>query len=199
VATKRDPKAQRPAVQTREHVLEVAADLFYWQGIRGVGVDRIAAEAGVAPATLYRLFGSRDGLVEAYVERADRLYKDWFDAAVEAGGTDPRDRILALFEALGTQVEPPCRGCPFQMALAELPDTGLPAHRQAVATKAWVRERLGDLTDALAAAMPVDDPDALADQLALVMEGVYASVHALGGEGPAKRARSVVEALLPAA
>lgn len=187
----------RSGAQTREHVLDVAHELFYWNGIRATGIDRVAAEANVAPTTLYRLFASKDDLIGAYMERAGRLYREWFDAAAEAGGTDPRRRILALFDALTEQVQPDrCRGCPFLMALAEFPDPEHPAHRSAVALKHWVRTRFGELTACLGPA-PVTDP--IADQLALVMEGVYASVQALGVDGPARRARALAEALLAAA
>src|SRR5918997_4266098 len=96
----------RPAADTREHVLEVARRLFYWEGIRATGIDRVAAEADVAPTTLYRLFGSKDGLVGAYVARESSRFRAWFDAAIEAGGADPRARIVALFDALATPVRP---------------------------------------------------------------------------------------------
>ena len=184
----------RSAAQTREHVLEVAHELFYWNGIRATGVDRVAAEAGVAPTTLYRLFASKDDLVGAYMERAASRYREWFDAAARAGGTDPRQQILSLFDALTEQVQPgQCRGCPFLMALAEFPDPDHPAHRNAVAVKGWVRASLGELVAGLGA---VADPEVLADQLALVMEGVYGSVQALGVGGPAQRGRAFAEALL---
>jgi AcrR family transcriptional regulator len=187
----------RPAADTREHVLGVARELFYWEGIRATGVDTVASEAGVAPTTLYRLFGSKDGLVAAYMEREGRRFREWFNAALDAAGPDPRVRIVALFDALAEQVRPEnCRGCPFVMALAEFPDPELDAHRHAVATKAWVRERFGELTRELAMADENADPAALADQLALVMEGVYASVAALGTEGPTTQARRLVESLL---
>ena len=134
----------RSAAQTREHVLEVSHQLFYWNGIRATGVDRVAAEAGVAPTTLYRLFASKDYLVGGYLERAAGLYRDWFDAAARAGGSDARQQILAVFDALTEQVQPgQCRGCPFLMALAEFPYPVHPAHRNAVAVKACVRARLG--------------------------------------------------------
>jgi AcrR family transcriptional regulator len=171
----------------------VAHDLFYWQGIRAVGVDKIAAEAGIAPTTLYRLFASKDDLIAAYVERANRLYKEWFDAVTAEDGRGPRERILALFDALTEQVRPgQCRGCPFLMALAEIPDRDHPAHRHAVDAKTWVHARLADLSEATGAA----DPAQLADQLTLAMEGVYASVQALGDEGPARRARTLAQLLL---
>jgi AcrR family transcriptional regulator len=189
----------RSSADTREHVLGVAHELFYWQGIRATGVDRVAAAAGVAPTTLYRLFASKDDLIAAYIERAGRLYRDWFDAALAAGGPDPRAAILAVFDALGEQVQPQqCRGCPFLMALAEFPDPAHPAHRAAVATKRWVRERLGQLTAALASSECTSGgrADLLADQLSLIMEGVYASAQALTADGPARQARPLVEALL---
>jgi AcrR family transcriptional regulator len=183
---------RRSSAETREHVLEVAHDLFYWQGIRAVGVDRIAAEAGVAPTTLYRLWASKDDLVAAYVERADRAYREWFDAATADGS--PRERILSLFDELVVQTQPDrCRGCPFQMALTEFPDPEVAVHRHAAANKAWVRTRLGELT----AELGVTEPEALADRLALLMEGVYASVQALGSDGPARHARVFAEAILP--
>jgi AcrR family transcriptional regulator len=176
-------------------VLTVAHDLFYWRGIRATGVDTLAQAAGVAPTTLYRLFPSKDDLVAAYVERAGREYREWFDATVEAAGPDPRERILALFHELDVQVQPEnCRGCPFLMALTELPDASLAAHRHAVATKTWVRKRFGELVRDLG----VDDPETLADQLTLVFEGVYASVQALGASGPAARARAFAERMVPA-
>jgi AcrR family transcriptional regulator len=185
-------RVQRTSAETREHVLEVAHELFYWRGIRATGVDLVAEKAGVGPTTLYRLFASKDDLVAAYLERAGRLYRDWFDEAVASGGEDPARRITAVFDALREQVQPErCRGCPFLMALTEFPDPGNAAHRSAVATKAWVRQRFGELTDEL----PGRSPD-LADQLSLLMEGVYASAQALGADGPARRARSLAERLI---
>jgi AcrR family transcriptional regulator len=119
-------------------VLEVAHELFYWHGIRATGVDRVAAEAAVAPTTLYRLFASKDDLVAAYVARAHRIYRLWFDEAAGDGGATARGRILAVF-------------------------------------------------DALAAEHTADGADPLADHLALLMEGSYASTQALGHRGPAAR------------
>jgi AcrR family transcriptional regulator len=80
----------------------------------------------VAPTTLYRLFASKDDLVAAYVERAGEHYKRWFLDAT--GDGTPPARIRSLFDALIQQVQPEhCRGCPFLMALAELPDASVQA------------------------------------------------------------------------
>jgi AcrR family transcriptional regulator len=181
--------SRRTSAETREHVLRVARELFYWRGVRATGVDAVAAAAGIAPTTLYRLFASKDDLVAAYVEREARGYREWFDAAVAGAPDDRRAQILAVFDALAEMVRPDrCRGCPFQMALAELPEPGSPAREHAIASKAWVRDRFGALAG---------DPE-LGDRLALLMEGVYASVLALGDGGPARQARATAEVLLDA-
>src|SRR3954452_23803994 len=106
----------RTSAETRERVLEVAQNLFYWQGIRATGIDRIAAEAGVAPTTLYRLFASKDDLVAAYIEQAGEEYRRLLEAATARSIGPARERILALFDTILDQVQPEnCRGCPFLM------------------------------------------------------------------------------------
>jgi AcrR family transcriptional regulator len=111
--------------------------LFYWRGIRATGVDTVAAEAGVAPTTLYRLFGSKDGLVDAYVDHVDQGYRKWFAGATEPGAQPPRQQILDLVDQVYASLQPDtCRGCAFLMTLSEFPDKELPAHRRAVAAKA---------------------------------------------------------------
>ncbi|WP_036333432.1 TetR/AcrR family transcriptional regulator [Microbispora sp. ATCC PTA-5024] len=192
-----DARKRRTSAETREHVLEVARRLFYWNGIRAVGVDRIAAEAGVAPMTLYRLFPSKDDLVTAYVDRTEDDYREWFAKATQADGRSPRDRILALFDELLAQTQPHVsRGCPFLMTLAEYPQSEAGCHRHAVDLKKWTHARMLELVDQLAESQTVDDPAGLADHLILIMEGVYASVQALGAQGPARRARAIAERLL---
>jgi AcrR family transcriptional regulator len=194
-------KTRRTANETRERVLDVAYDLFYWNGIRATGVDRVAAEAGIAPTALYRLFPSKDELVAAYVERTERRYREWFDAATIDDGRSPAERIDALFEALGKQTRPEvCRGCPFMMALTELPDATLRGHQDAVRLKKWVRARIRKLASAQVAAHPRKSIDEalLADHLTLLFEGVYATVQALGRDGPARRARELAAMLMRA-
>ena len=128
----------RSAAATREHVLAVAASCS-----TGMASGR-PASTGWPPRRrgahhLDRVFASKDDLIGAYIERADRLYRDWFEAAARTGGAEPGQQILAVFDALTEQVQPgQCRGCPFLMALAEFPDPAHPAHRNAVALKAWV-------------------------------------------------------------
>ena len=82
------------------------------------------------------------------------------------------------------------------MALAEFPDPAHPAHRAAVTMKAWVRDRLGQLTADPTSGGRTARTELLADQLSLIMEGTYASAQALSAAGPAQHARAVAESLL---
>ena len=174
-------------------MLEVAGDLFYGKGIRATGVDLVAAEAGVAPTTLYRLFSSKDDLVGAYVERADQEFRSLYETATTSAGPDPRDQVLSLVDHVYARVSSEdFRGCAMVRTLSEFPDPTLPGHRNAVAAKAWVRQSIGALVDGL----DVERPDELADQLTLVVEGLYASGQSLGPGGPAGQARRLAEVIL---
>lgn len=196
----RTRRPRRSAAQTREHILDVAENLFYWRGIHATGIDAVVAAAGVAPTTLYRLFRSKDELVAAYVDRYAAGYRGWIESITTAPGQPARDRLLALFEALASLTGPgEFRGCPFLMTLAEYPDASSAAHASAQAVKAWVRARIGELTRELAETTAVPDPQLLADQLALIVEGVYASTAALGPGGPARCAPDLAAALLDGA
>lgn len=189
----------RPAAETREHILDVAERLFYWDGIRATGVDTITREAGVAPTTLYRLFASKDDLVAAYVDRYAAGYRQWIETLTADPKVSVRDRILAYIDGLADNTGPDSfRGCPFLMALAEYPDPDSAAHASAQAVKAWVRDKLRELAGQLPG-VPARSRAVVADQLALVVEGLYASTAALGTDGPAKRARSLAELVIDTA
>jgi AcrR family transcriptional regulator len=189
----------RPAAETREHILDVAEQLFYRDGIRATGVDTITREAGVAPTTLYRLFASKDDLVTAYVDRYAAGYRNWIETLTSDPDVAARDRILAVFDGLtGVIGTDGFRGCPFLMALAEYPDPTSGPHASAQAVKAWVRAKLRELTRQLSGVAP-GARAAVADQLALVVEGLYGSTAALGSNGPAKRARSLAALIIDSA
>lgn len=145
------------------------------------------------------MFPHKEDLVLAYMSRADHHYREWFESVTRHDGRDPRERILCLFEALTESVRPDRlgRGCLFLLALGEFGDPDDSAHQFAVATKSWMRTQMGELTRELAEVADVADSSALADKLVLVMEGVCASVCALGSDGPATHARSLAEEFLP--
>jgi AcrR family transcriptional regulator len=187
---------RRTAAETREHVLGVAHDLFYWHGIRAVGIDRLAAAASTAPTTLYRIFADKDDLVAAYIERGHALAETWFTAAVTNAGPDPRDQIDAAFAALEEQLAPELfRGCACMMALAEFPDPDLPAHKLAIASKTWIHTQFVTLTSRIKGT----PAPMLADQLTLIWEGANATAAVMGLTGPAAQARTLASAVVSAA
>jgi AcrR family transcriptional regulator len=173
-------------------VLAVAHDLFYADGVRQTGVDRVVAAAGIGPTTLYRLFGSKDGLVTAYVERESSAYRQWMSEVTE--NRTPHDGLRAFMRGVADQIEGShCRGCPFQIAISEIPDPAHPAHIAAVALKRHVRDTLRDL--AARAAAP--DPEATGDQLMLLAEGSYAAARSLDSAAISARAADAALACLP--
>ena len=176
----------RRAEETRRHVLDVAARLFYAEGIHMVGIDRIAEEAEVTTTTLYRLFGSKDGLVAAYISRADEEWFEKLERAVEAGGL-PR-----LFDELDEQARQSAnRGCVFRMALTEYPGD-CDINCLALTNKQRTREPFRELL----AAEGYADPELKASQLMLIMDGIEASAAERGPESPPGPGPALVRELL---
>lgn len=193
-------RPRRSAADTRQHILAVAAELFYRDGVRATGIDLVAARADVAPTTLYRLFASKDDLIAAYVEQCAARYRERLTAASARSRGTARQRILSVFDAFTREaLSHACHGCPFLLVLAEFPDPDHPAHVHAVAHKAWLRALFHDLVRDLASESGARAPAGLADQLALVAEGIYGSAQALGPAGPARRGRACAQGLIDAA
>src|ERR1041384_4616719 len=108
-----EPRAETRSNEMRERILETADRLFYEQGIRAVGVDTVAAEAGISKRTLYNYFPSKDDLIVAYLSRRFRT--------VPLTGDPPAAQILEQFDRLERAfASGRFRGCPFVNAVAEL-------------------------------------------------------------------------------
>ncbi|WP_395693158.1 TetR/AcrR family transcriptional regulator [Nocardioides sp.] len=181
-----------PSPSARQRILDTAFRLFYAHGIRAVGVDRIIAESGVAKATLYKHFLAKDDLVLAYLDRVDDVWSGQLHAAAEAAGSDPADRMVGLFDALGSACRRDgYRGCAFINAAAEAAP-GTPVHDRTVAHKrdvlGWVR--------GLATEAGVDDPDGLARSLTLLLDGGLASGALDADPDAAVRAKQSAAALV---
>jgi len=178
-----------PAKETmQERILETAGRLFYGQGIRAVGVDTVAAEIGISKRTLYNYFPSKEELIVAYLSRQLRQPKKSDLPILE--------QVLHYFDWLERWfASDTFRGCPFVNAVAELSDTEHPAVKMAVAYK---EQRRLWLRDALAQTQ-VADPDALATQIAILVEG--AIIAALVRDDPhmAGAAKAAARVLLIAA
>lgn len=181
-----DGEARKPA---RERILDTAAELFYRDGIRAVGIDTIIARSGVAKMSLYRNFASKDDLVSAYLERFRTSHRHWWDRVEGRHPDSPRAALGGLFVSLGHWLaHPQFAGCPFAIALRELRDEDNPAHRTAVAHKQEMRDRLTRLARSAGAA----EPERLGLQLAILMDGAYAG-------GPGHDAQETAQALVAAA
>lgn len=174
-------------MKPRERVLRTADRLFYAEGIRAVGVDRVAREADVSKMTLYRHFPTKDDLVVTVLEARNTPALDALRAAGTGAG-DARGRVLACFEALEPWVTSQrFRGCPFMNASLELADPGHPARAVAARHKRATRDHFATLTVELGVA----DPEGLADQLALLFDGAIAQAQM---RDPAQVARAAVAA-----
>ena len=133
----------------RERVLGTAYELFSRHGTRGVGVDRIIAESGVAKMTLYRNFASKDELILAFLERREeRWTRDWLQAEVERRATAPAERMLAIFDMFGEWfATDDFEGCSFINVMLELPVAGHPVREACVRHLAEIRAFVAGLAE----------------------------------------------------
>jgi len=178
----------------RERLLDAATELFYAEGVQSVGIDRVIERAGVAKASLYSAFGSKEGLVRAYLERRHDVVLGRLHRAV-AEVEDPVERLLAVFDAQATQFgRSDYRGCPFVAAAAEAPAEG----RIAEATAAY-RGEVRILFAELAAEAGIADPEQLADQLRLIYDGSSIAANLDNNPGIAPSARAAARILIQAA
>ena len=160
------PGASRARPSARERLLAAANELFYNEGVHTVGIDRVIEQAGVAKASLYNTFGSKDELVRAYLEARHASVTQRIMQAVDRYDT-PRERLLAVFEGQGELfAQPDYRGCAFARASAESHPGDL-AEQAAEAYRRWVRALLAEL----AAQAGVPEPEILARQLHLLYDG----------------------------
>jgi AcrR family transcriptional regulator len=153
-------------LSARERLLAAANDLFYAEGVQTVGIDRVIEHAGVAKASLYNTFGSKENLVQAYLERRHHATVQVLRRAIERH-RDPRQRLLAVFDAQASIfADRGFHGCAFISASAEAPDGGL-IQSAADAYRVDIRALLTDLARDAGAA----DPDLLGRQLQLLFDG----------------------------
>ncbi len=177
--------------KVRERILEVASKLFYEKGIRGVGVDAIIDEAEVARMSFYRHFRSKEGLVVACITRRDEAIRNWFGTQVRLLAPDPRDRPLAVFDALARRFAAEgFRGCGFINAMAEMSDRTSAAHRSAAAHKAAFQALLAQLLREAGLG------EEHAADLLLLFDGASVAAVREGSASPAFRARRMAAALL---
>jgi AcrR family transcriptional regulator len=177
----------------RERLLEAANELFYAEGVHTVGIDRVIERAGVAKASLYNTFGSKDELVRAYLQGRHATSEARVARFLDQH-TDPRLRLLSVFDAQGEFfAQPSFRGCAFNAATAESPADAVT--EAADDYRAWMR----GLLTRLAREAGAPDPEALARQLHVVYDGALQTARMDHDPAAAAVARSVAATLLDAA
>jgi AcrR family transcriptional regulator len=186
-------EAHTAPVPPRERILKAAGELFYRQGIRAVGVDAIAEAAGTNKMTLYRHFPSKDELVAEYLRQFARRAESFWDRLETEHPGDPLAQLHAWVKHMAGDVI--CRGgrgCALANAAVELAEKEHPARRVIEAFKKAQRERLTRLCRAAG----LSDPDLLADELHLVLEGARVSLQSVGPEDLGARIVRIGEAII---
>lgn len=176
-----------------QRLLDVAAEVFYTDGIRATGVDTLAERAGVSKPVLYAQFGSKENLVAAVLDqrrvRREEALAAYLDEVSESGV----GRLLAVFDWLASgHGREGFRGCPFSNAAVELPDPGHPARRVILAYKGWLRDTLAEL----AGQAELDQPGEVADALLLLIDGANVRVVVTGDTTAMHRAKAAAERLI---
>jgi AcrR family transcriptional regulator len=189
--------AQTTGPEAQQHLLRAASELFYREGVRAVGVDAVVERAGVNKMSLYRQFSSKDELVMAYLEQKDEQFFGYVEKSFAQHPGEPAKQLQQYFDDLAKRASiDDYRGCPFVNVSVEFPDPEHPARQFVFRNKQRLMARLVELTTAARA----DDPEALADALGLMIEGVYAASQTYGpGCRPILAAPKVAAQLIAAA
>lgn len=183
---------ERRGSAARERILETAERLFYRDGYHAVGVDTIVAESGVAKMTLYRHFPSNDHLIAAYLERTNEQLLTWVEKLI-APHEDPRAALEAVFDGVARLASSPeCLGCAFVGAAGEFPEPDHPGHRVAAEHKRAVVDRLRELAQRAGAR----DPNGLAEELLLIMDGAWSAARVFGPGSHGRRAAAAAKAVI---
>lgn len=164
------PHASGTATAARTRLLDTASTIFYAEGIRHVGVDRIIAEAQVTRATFYRHFPSKEDLVLAHVEQRDQQIRSAVTEAFRTS-TDPETLLIMMMAGIAEEIcGPGFRGCPFINAAAEYPDPDHPVRQAVQAHRSWFRQTVMNLV--VAAGCP--DSEHTTASLVLLRDGAMA-------------------------
>jgi AcrR family transcriptional regulator len=170
-----------------ERIMQAADRLFYRKGIRAVGVDAVAAEAGISKRSLYDTFPSKEALVAAYLRQRIQ--------PLPASDQPPALQVLALFDQLYTRfARGDFRGCPFVNAVTELAEDCESARTIALGYKEDRRRHIASLL----AQAGASDPGALANHIALLFEGAIASMLVRQEPAVALQARDAATVLMRA-
>jgi AcrR family transcriptional regulator len=187
------PLAAGDEESARGRLLGAATHLFCKNGINATGIDAIIHEAGTAKTTLYKLFGSKTNLVHAVLESEGKQWREWFIGAMESGGGDAQAKLTRIFPALKSWFgEERFYGCPFINAVAEHDKDQKQFRAIAMRHKRVVLAHI----EKLAAEMGAAEPELLAHQLALLIDGAIVAAMVSRNPGVADTAGLAASSLL---
>ena len=179
------------ASPTRQKLMDAAFTRFLRDGFRSVGLDQILADVGISKTAFYKHFESKEDLLVAALEdHYQKMEQDFLRLVRERGGDSPVAQLRALFDAVENILDSErFRGCVFVNAAIEFPLPHEPAHVVAARSKAAFERMVREIAERAGA----DDPAALAQELALVMEGAYITRHVSGNRDTINIARRLGE------
>lgn len=179
-----------------EKILATAANLFESRGIQASGVDTIIAEAGIAKATLYKHFPSKNQLITAYLrDKSDKFY-EWLNSRLVSKKADSIEILLTLCDLVEQWiVTPEFHGLPFHIAAVEFPDPEHPINQYS----AVLAVELQGYLSKIAATAGAKDPETLGQQLTILFEGAALVERLSPGMGAAQRAKNAAVTLIKAA
>ena len=155
--------------KAKDKLFETASRLFFHYGYQSIGVDTIAEASGISKMTLYRNYGSKDDLIEAYLRHSDKDFWMYFEQSI-AEEDHPKEKIIAFFRFLENYTKSPsCYGCPFLNIVSEFPDPDYIGHQIAIEHKKSVANRFKVMAETLG----VSELQSLANGLLLLMDGAY--------------------------
>lgn len=183
-----------PKASARERLLEAADELFYEFGINNVGIERVLERAGVAKASLYDCFGSKEELARSYIQARDERRRARVTSRL-AGLATPREKVLAVFDLVAEIADQAdFRGCAFNRAGSES-TPGSKVRGACENARDWMFSLFRDL--AVEAGAP--EPDELARKLAVLYDGASISAHFGGGANAVAAARDSADVLMSSA
>ena len=177
----------------RDDLVQNALKAFYREGFRGIGMDKLASETGVSKTAIYKHFRTKEDLIVATLRLRDEQFRNWIVRRVETLASDPREQLLATFDALAEWFrEDEFRSCMFIKASSEYQDRSHPIHATAAEHKRLVLNYLRKLAKAAGST----DPDGLAQQLLTLKEGAIVLAHLHDPETAAEHARIAAKTLI---
>jgi AcrR family transcriptional regulator len=182
-------------MKMREKILLTASSLFESRGIQASGVDTIIAEAGIAKATLYKHYPSKNLLVTAYLrDKSDRFY-EWLNSRLVSKKENSVEILITLCELVEQWImTPEFHGLPFHIASVEFPNPDHPINQYSAVLAVELQGYLAKI----AATAGAKDPEALGQQLTILFEGAALVERLSPGAGAAKRAKNAAITLIRA-